>query len=86
MQIGGKFYGSPSLQISEDNQELVPDKVAFYKFSFSPKSDCTVKINNSEPILIESELGFNMNQVDAYISSFIILESGIEYSWIGGSK
>lgn len=86
MQIGGKFYGSPSLQTSTENQELVPERTAFYKFSFSPKSNCTVMINDSEPILIESELGFNMNQVDAYISSFIIVDSGIEYSWIGGSK
>lgn len=86
MQVGSKFYGSPSPQTSEANQELVPDKTAFYKFSFMPSSDCTVKINHSEPIFIQSGLGFSMNEVDAFISSFIIIDSGVEYTWIGGSK
>lgn len=86
MQIGARYYGSPSLEVSTDNHELVPDKVSFYKFSFAPSEDCTVKINNSSPILIRADLGFSMNETDAFISSFIIVESGIEFSWIGGSK
>lgn len=86
MQIGGKYFGSPSIQTSSANQELVPDKTAFYKFSYMPSQNCTVRINGSDPILITSRLGFSMNEVDAYISSFVIVESGIEFHYLGGSK
>lgn len=86
MQIGGRYFGSPSIQTSEENQELVPEKTAFYKFSFEPFSECTVKINGSDPILVRPVRGFTMNEVDAYINSFVIVEAGIEFAWIGASK
>ncbi len=86
MQIGGKYFGSPSIQTSEENQEIIPEKTALYKFSFEPFSNCTVKINGSDPILVRPERGFGMNEVDAYISSFVIVEAGIEFDWTGASK
>lgn len=86
MQIGRKFYGSPSIQISKENQEIVPEKIAFYKFSFEPFSDCTVRINGSDPILVRQARGFAMNEVDPSISSFVIVEAGIEFDWTGASK
>ena len=86
MQIGAKFNGSPSLQTSTKNQEIIPEKQFYYKFSFMNHQDCTVRINNSEPIFLRAGLGFSMNEVDAYINSFIVLESGIEFHWLGGSR
>lgn len=86
MQLGERYLGSSSPQISTENQEIVPDKTSFYKFSFMPNQDCTVKINKSEPIYISSNLGFSTNEVDRFISSFVVVESGIEFHWIGGAR
>lgn len=86
MQIGASYYGSPDFQVSSANQELVPDRVYFYKFSFMPKQNCRVKINDSDPILITPELGFSMDESDAFIYSFIIIDDGVEFVWIGGAK
>lgn len=86
MQIGASYYGSSTLEKSTGSQELVPRGVVFYKFSFKPFQDCTVRINDSEPILILSETGFSMDEVDAYIHSFVVVEPDIEFTWIGGSR
>ncbi|GLO66149.1 hypothetical protein [Oceanobacillus kimchii] len=85
-QIGGKFIGSPSLLLSEENQQVVPEKTVFYKFSFLNDEDVHVKINNSHPIFIRAGQGFSMNEVDAYINSFVIVDAGISFNWIGGTK
>jgi hypothetical protein len=57
--------------------------VVFYKFSFYNEQACTVKINGSGAIPLRAGQGFESGVEDAKIKSFIIVESGIDYNWIG---
>lgn len=90
-RIGHGYMGSSNLQTSTANQELVPSapegwinsKLYFYKFSFDNGSDCHVKINGGSPIYLKAGQGFEMNEIDAQIYSFVIVESGIQFNWIG---
>lgn len=82
-RIGSSFVGSPKVETSVANEEILP--VACYKLSIIPESDCTASINESEPIFLKGGVGFSTNQVDAKIYSFKIIEDGIQYFWIGGN-
>lgn len=84
MRQGTRFLGSDEIKTSVANEELVPQGKYFYKFSFVNENDCTVIINNEEPIFLKEGFGFSTNEVDPNISSFVIVESGIEFFWIGG--
>lgn len=84
-QFGSEFYGSSEMQSSKANEEIVPDKVSFYKFSFMNSDDCQISINDSEPIFLPARTGFSSEQNDAMIGSFKILDDDIEYFWLGGS-
>lgn len=83
------FIGSSTVEVSTANHEVVPntpeswtyDKYFFKSFSFINKDECTVKINGSEPILLEAEQGFDSNGIE--IRSFIIVESDIRFTFIG---
>ena len=86
MQIGSRFFGSSQLTTSTSNQEIVPRGKIFYKFSFMNSQDCTVKINGSNPIFLRANQGFSMDEVDAYIHSFVIVEPNIEFNWVGGAR
>ncbi len=86
MQVGIKFIGSSVLQTSTANEEIIPDKTILYKFSFMNDQDCTVKINKGSPIFLRSGQGFSMNEIDAFISSFVIVEPNITFNWIGGVR
>lgn len=84
MQRGSSYDGSPELMTSVAGEEIIPDKRSYYKFSLINKQDTTVSVNESSPIFISAGVGFTMNEVDGRVSSFKILEDGIEYHWIGG--
>lgn len=84
MRIGSEFYGTSQIEVSNSNEEVIPKNTIFYKFSFLNEEDCTVKINGSDPIFLRAGIGFSTNQVDSEINSFVVVESGIEYFWIGG--
>lgn len=91
LRIGSGYNGSPALEITTtENQEIIPSSppewtvgYKFYKFSFMNDQDCTVRINGDEPIFLRAYQGFNCNQHDEGISSFVIVESGINFNWIG---
>jgi hypothetical protein len=73
---------------STANQELITTpsgwtNIAFYKFSFYNDQACNVKINGSGSIPLRAGQGFESGIEDAKIKSFVIVESGISFNWIG---
>lgn len=88
--IGSGFLGSPTILTSEASEEIIPTPPAewskgysVYKFRFKNTSDCTVSINGGTPILIDAAEGFETDYRDAIITSFVIQEAGVNYSWKG---
>lgn len=80
------FIGSPSVLESSENQELVQKGIVFHKFSFFNYTTCTVSINGSDPIYLAAEQGFNSDSSDAKIKSFIIINGGINFNWVGSYR
>jgi hypothetical protein len=89
------YVGSSSIQTSTENLELVETPVdwvnanmKYKQFFFCGESDCTVKINGSDPIFLKGYQPWKV-LVDSYnnldlISSFIIVEADIPFSWYAG--
>lgn len=90
-RVGNGYIGSSQLETTTSTDfEILPEKpdnwthgYSFYKFSFMNNQSCTVKINNSSEIFLRANQGFVCDYYDKPISSFVILEDGIEYNWIG---
>lgn len=91
-RLGNGYIGSDSVKTSTSNQEVIPSphaqlnwttKYNLYKFSFMNLQPCTVEINGGNPIYLEAEMGFEMNHIDTPVYSFVIVESGISYYWLG---
>ena len=83
------YVGSNKMMTSKAYQEVVPEKpenwthgYAFKSFSFINRDACTVQINGGEPIFLDIEQGFEAHR-EKPITSFVIVESGIEFQWIG---
>jgi hypothetical protein len=90
MVQGNGYIGSSSLQTSTANQEVIPSPPAgwtfgyfCYKFSFMNDQDCHVKINGGDQIFLRAGQGWQMDQNDKPISSFIIVDSTITFNWFG---
>lgn len=89
--MGNGYLGSRELEVSTNLKEVIPDSPSdwsygyeLYKFSFMNDEDCTIIINNSEePIYLRARQGFNMEIYDKTINSFVIVESGIHYNFVG---
>ena len=88
MRHGFRYIGSPKLMESASNEELVPKKpeghtVGFilYSFEFENDQDCTVTINNKHSIFLRAGRGFIIGDNDEPITSFVIKEPGITYTW-----
>ncbi|PGZ96931.1 hypothetical protein COE51_16300 [Bacillus pseudomycoides] len=84
-----RYIGSPDLLTSTANQEVIPPPPSnwtsgyrFYDFDFNNLQDCHVKINGSLPIFIHAGNGISVGVSGAPISSLIIVESGIQFTWI----
>lgn len=89
-RIGSGYIGSSDLITSTVNLEIIPSPpvgwsvgYSLYKFALSNTEQCHVKINGGNPILLAALQGFSMDSIDAPISSFVIVESGITFNWIG---
>lgn len=80
-RIGNGFKGSPSLQTSVANAEILPAGYSFYKFNFNARTDCTIIINGEE-IYVDAGI-FKTNETDAPITSFKIKEDGLFFTWCG---
>ncbi|MBD1379238.1 hypothetical protein [Metabacillus arenae] len=89
-RLGTGYIGSPSILISSANEECIPEppshwnkKYSLYKFTFSNSGACSIKVNNGSPIYIADGQGFSIEKEDAPITSFVIVEAGVSYNWIG---
>jgi hypothetical protein len=90
-RIGQGYIGTDSLKTSTANQECIPSvpvnwtgRYNLYKFSFdNADQSCSVKINGGSPIYLKAGQGFEIQKEDAPIWSFVIVEAGISYNWIG---
>lgn len=56
----------------------------FRTLSFLPKQVCTLIINNGTPIIINPELGLELNDRFRYMRSVQIVEAGIDYYFLAG--
>ena len=90
-RVGIGYDGSSDLKTSTANMQLIPVSPVewtvgyrYYKFSFMNNHNCHIKINNDENVIyLRANQGFEINEVDAPIHSFVIVESGIEFNWVG---
>jgi hypothetical protein len=87
---GTGFLGSNGLELSTSNQELIPTKpenwtigYSLYKFSFYNKLNCTVIVNGNTKLFLVAEQGFNTTEREIPITSFVVVESGINFAWMG---
>lgn len=90
MRIGHGYVGTDDIKTSVAGEDIIPESpdnwtinYRFYKFSFINKQPCHVKINNGNPIFLDSNQGIDTDVYDAPIYSFIILEDDVEYQFIG---
>ena len=87
MYKGNGYHGSPKLMGSKANEEIVPKNsewsfgYSFYKFEFDNDQDCTVTINGKNTIFLRAGRGFITTPEDAPITSFVIKEPKITYTW-----
>ena len=85
---GSGYTGTDGIKTSKANEEIVPSKpegwsvYQFYKFQFiNHNKTCKVKINGGSPIYLHNGYGFETTSEDSPIRSFIIVDSGVEYSF-----
>lgn len=81
------FIGSGT-EPSKANQELIAKPAGWsfapecYQISFYNAEACTVKVNGAL-IPLRAEQGFETDIDDVKIKSFIIVEEGIEFNFVG---
>lgn len=85
------YKGSPSTLTSVGNDEIIPAPPAswvnttyhFYKFVFTNDIPCTIKINGGDDIGLAAGQGFKTEKGDIMITSFIIKEANVKYTYLG---
>lgn len=92
-RIGIGYLGSNKIETSVANQEVIPSPkpdwkwtmgYSLYKFSFRNYDPCTVIINNETELFLDTGDGFEMNEMDKPITSFVIKEPNVRFNWRGG--
>jgi hypothetical protein len=91
-RLGSGYIGTDTVKTSTSNLEIIPTppssspfkKYSCYKFSYTNGQDCTVIVNGVTTLFIPAGQGFEIGEVDQPINSFVIKESGITYTFIGG--
>lgn len=88
--MGNGYLGSSNIQSSVAGREIIPASPSNWtggyrvrKLSFDNEQNCTIILNGTTTIFLKAGLGFEMDYEDASITSFVIVESGINYTWIG---
>lgn len=91
VRVGIGYLGTSQLMTSTSNLELVPSPSAswnvgykLYRFSFLNDQDCTVIVNGVTTLFIRASQGFEINEPDAPITSFVIVTAGITYNFVAG--
>lgn len=80
------YDGSPDIQVSESNHQVLPTGYVFHKFAFFNYEDCHVLINGSNPIYLSAGQGFSSDESDVQLKNFIIVDSDIRFNWIGSYR
>lgn len=91
MSLGTGYIGSPEVQTSVANEEIIPltpenwtrERYKIVRFSFRASQDCSIKVNEGNIIFIEAGKEFSIDEDIPAITSFKIQESGIEFTWAG---
>lgn len=92
-----RIIGSPSLQNSKANQEIVPKApegwtvpIEFEVFSFLNTDDCTVILNGineltgeDNKIFLKAGQGMSINEKDVKVKSCKVVEPNVLFNWIG---
>lgn len=88
---GNGYLGSSTLETSTANQELIPEKQIEWtygykirKLSFINKQSTQIIINSETTLFLDANQGFEMDENDEPITSFIVVEAGINFQWIAG--
>ena len=91
-RIGQGFLGSDNIKTtSAANTEIIqqhrknPGDTWFsvYSLTFKTFVDCHIKINGGNPIFLEANMAFSTSHYDQLIRTFEIVESGVQYYYIG---
>ena len=91
-KTGIGYIGSSDLQTSVAMANIIPSPAdaswtigyKLYKFSFANQQDCHVYINgSSQQIFLPAGQGFEVSDSDAPITSFVVKEASISFSWLG---
>lgn len=80
--IGNGFGGSSDLEVSTEEQEIIPSGKLCYKLKFYNQDDCHIVINGIYTIFLGAFQGFETNEVDTLIRSFVITEAGININYV----
>ena len=77
------YIGSPDFMVSVANQEIIPTGKTVYKISIGfMDKPCHISINGGAPMFLNSSQ-FEMGENDQWLTSFKIIEAGIQYYYIG---
>lgn len=89
MRKGNGYLGTSKIEVSTVNQEIIPESpshwtvpYSIYKMSFLNRQDAVILINGETEIYLEAGQGFEMNEIDAPITSFIIKTGSVNYTFI----
>lgn len=87
---GNDFLGSDKIETSTANQEIVPspdaswtDGYSFYKFLMINYTDAVILVNGKTKLFIPAFEGFVTDMYDPVIHSFVIVNAGVKYRWVG---
>lgn len=87
---GRGYLGSKKIESSVANENIIPEppeswsmKYLLVKFSLMNYEACTIRINEETEVFLGAGQGFNTDRDDSKIYSIEILESGIDYNWVG---
>lgn len=87
--VGSGYLGSKQQETSVANQEIIPTTPSNWttsyflkKFSFANEQNCVVKVNGVE-IFLRAAQGFKMDVHDSPVYSFIVVDAGIQFNWVG---
>lgn len=91
MSRGSGYLGSSEISISVAGQDIIPNPPSHWstgyslkKFSFDNTEECTIIVNKETRLFLKAGQGFEIGYDDSPIQSFVIVEGGIHFNWIGG--
>lgn len=84
--IKAGYSGSPAVLTSSINEELVEKGFFYQEFTFFNYEECTISINDSNPIYLAPGQGFIVNPNGKLVESFVICEANITFNWVGVIK